>query len=381
MRHRSTRDAVTLVEVIFAIGVILIGLVGLLSILPLAGNRAADAMAMSESARFGDSVMKELQARKLLNRDGLATFAGASFSTTSAITSMGFCLDPLLVATQPTAYAQYDPSIFPMYAPTHDPFTNPSDTGAASWTTSQPRLPRVGLVSASFDTLELARLISENVDDLNAIRPDDRSLPVEIDGLQTDSGLAYGKRIPTGQFSWIATVNVLPGAEYASVSIVVLTKRDYQFEIPSATTSKPNENVQSERVVYVATETGFSGGSGGHVTLVGGQSIESDLRSGDWVMLSSTKPSGTVHRWYRVASAAQEATKKSYTSGTPAWYTGTDIDVWERLVVLDGPDWNFGFSDVSDDVTSAGDVSDNTYATIVPNVVSVTERVVRLNDL
>ncbi len=50
IKHSHSRRAVTLVEVIFSIGVVLIGLVGVASILPLAGNRAQESMNMSAGA-------------------------------------------------------------------------------------------------------------------------------------------------------------------------------------------------------------------------------------------------------------------------------------------------------------------------------------------
>ena len=70
----STRRAVTLVEVVFSIAVILIGLVGLVSILPLAGHRAQEAITMDVGASFGDAVLKEIQIRRWIENQQLIDY-------------------------------------------------------------------------------------------------------------------------------------------------------------------------------------------------------------------------------------------------------------------------------------------------------------------
>ena len=63
---------------------------------------------------------------------------------------------------------------------------------------------------------------------------------------------------------------------------------------------------------------------------------------------------------------------------TPSPNSRIDLDktVWRQKVVLDGPDWSFGYSG-----EAGASWSTNTVATIVEGVVSVTERIVLLRNL
>ena len=114
----SIRRAVTLVEVVFSIAVILIGLVGLVSILPLAGRRAQEAVTMNVGAEFGDAVLKEIQIRRWIQNQQLIDYdtlealkyepgltTGPSLTLTDADADenlhpkvSGVCIDPLYVA-------------------------------------------------------------------------------------------------------------------------------------------------------------------------------------------------------------------------------------------------------------------------------------------
>ena len=69
--RKGLRSAVTLIEVIFSIGVILIGLLGLLSILPLAGQRAQDSVGLSVAPVLASNVQAELNAEKFFNSNRL----------------------------------------------------------------------------------------------------------------------------------------------------------------------------------------------------------------------------------------------------------------------------------------------------------------------
>ena len=75
---RSVRKAVTLVEVIFSIGVVLIGLLGLLSILPLAGKRAQDSISLSVAPVIANNVQAQLLANKFLADDRLGAITFGS---------------------------------------------------------------------------------------------------------------------------------------------------------------------------------------------------------------------------------------------------------------------------------------------------------------
>ena len=80
---RSVRRAVTLVEVIFSIGVVLIGLLGLLSILPLAGKRAQDSISLSVAPVIANNVQAELLASKYLSDDRLGAITFGAIDPSS----------------------------------------------------------------------------------------------------------------------------------------------------------------------------------------------------------------------------------------------------------------------------------------------------------
>jgi hypothetical protein len=110
-------------------------------------------------------------------------------------------------------------------------------------------------------------------------------------------------------------------------------------------------------------------------------------------MLSNNRSDATNHRWYRVAAAdaLDSVGEPERFSGSPAALNsqiGTLLpgthsrQVWRRTVYLSGPDWDFGYKpDKFADDANLAELADNTFATLVENVVSVTEHVIRLNSL
>lgn len=414
--RQTIRRAVTLIEVVFSIGVILIGLLGLLSILPLAGNRAQDSIALSVGPSMGIQVIDRLETQRYLSTGRLSTIPATTGDVSSTLvaspTTPSFCIDPMFASSTnlpANAIANgYTAAVFPYYKATHNPMADPSTLATMA---AQPRMTRVGITRlnnpAQWITVPGALEIAENPDDLLVTRPEDRTLYATLkDGLleAVTGGLEYGKRIPSGDFTWIATVNPLPGGVYASVSVVVIKKRTRAFDTPTATTApeSPQGNGIGERVAYVTYASGFSGGAGGVVHLVSNANTVSRIRSGDWVMLSrNVNPAAggpVYHRWYRVVAVDGKA-EEFTTNGDPstddanlrAKIFGGPHDVWRHKVLLDGPDWAFDFRDVIPNLPNPPNIiprdyadnvpEDNTYATIVEGVVSVTERVVLLSDL
>lgn len=261
-------------------------------------------------------------------------------------------------------------------------------------------MTRVGITRTASPTFFLttseALTIAESDDDLLVTKPDDKSLNARFDdGMVsvTMGGLEYGKRIPKGEFSWFATVNPMPGGVYASVSIVVLKQRDRGFDAPVGIdpASSPEDNADSERLAYVSYASGFSGGAGGTVHLISADNTTDTIPSGSWVMLSRHVPStgAGVHRWYRVVGVSGDPQRLT-TNGSPTVddtvlgcrIPGGNYQVWRHKVLLDGPDWFFGYEVGGVPRNYAdGTFADNTYATIVSDVVSVTERVLKITDL
>ena len=462
---QSVRKAVTLVEVIFSIGVVLIGLLGLLSILPLAGKRAQDSISLSVAPVIANNVQAKLLASKYLSDDrlGAITFGaiapssvgeanpdpqgGPEFPATFPLgyydqviaglnppagVTPSFCIDPMCASLMAAPYNATTPNsyyvgCFPYYKQNHDPMKDPSSAGSTTWQTRQPRMFRVGVKEDSSSTFSRfinvteALRLTENQDDLILTRGSDKSLPATFRSGQVapvNGGLEYGKRIPSGEYSWIATVNPLPGGVYASVSVAVIRRRLRSFDASSNTTPPPTAegNALGERLAYVTYGSGFKGGAGGIVHLTSNANTIPKILPGSWVMLSrfsqvSSDKLIDYHRWYRVISV--DGKEERYAAGTVydnATGSAFTNDVWRQKLTLDGPDWDFAYPGgyattpetnaysttvpsstynnwtpyiIADAVGNPATIpfSSNTYATIVEGVVSVTERVVKLSDL
>lgn len=232
-----------------------------------------------------------------------------------------------------------------------------------------------------------------------------------------NGGLEYGKRIPSGEYSWIATVNPLPGGVYASVSVAVVRRRLRSFDASSNTIPPPTAegNALGERVAYVTYASGFKGGAGGVVHLASNANTVPTILPGSWIMLSRFSQIASdklidYHRWYRVTSV--DGKEERYAAGTVydnATGSAFTNNVWLQKLTLEGPDWDFSYPGgyattpevnaystndsamynnwtpyiVADAPGNPATIpfSSNTYATMVEGVVSVTERVVKLSDL
>ncbi len=439
-RRLSSHRGVTLVEVAFSMGIILIGLVGLISIVPIAGRQAKDAVSLNNATALATAGFAEFQARNYLQsgrwvlksdfdvpaatppissnpREPLSsgrprstvflnTLAQFTPAFSPLITADAVCIDPQFVAHRPGyspagsggPYARFQ-SLgtnghrrlrFPYYKGTYNPLVNPSEpvTGSNQWP-FVPRMTRVTInrgqsMAGQFVSEMEANLLSETGDDLNVAQPDDKSLEpfLESDNV-TGTGVGYGQTQTTGDYSWLATVNSEPGSDYASVSVAVIENRDRSFfTYPNDGTvaETPESNATDERLGYVDFAGGFRGGSGGTVEVVMSAFVDPTVIPGQWVMMSrsfprpSPLPPVQTHRWFRVTGVSNVTDGKPERVVYPDPVHGTDRDVWRLRLMLDGPDWNFGFLTPG---FADATVADNTFITFVRNVVSVTEKTVR----
>ncbi|MBB3204579.1 hypothetical protein FHS27_000343 [Rhodopirellula rubra] len=411
----KTRCGVTLVEVIFAIGVVMIGLLGLVSVLPVAGQRAQSSIDLNIGSELTSAVGKEVLARDWISNDNLIPLGSVGVVNSTPKFIRPFCIDPMMGAAEPSDDASnshadsYNADVFPFYEPNHDPLLDPSQETSVSTTgyAGQPRMLRVGLsdVAALIATgqFETARTLVERPDDLNVLRPKDRSISSSLLGLQASnatSAVPFGRGAPTGQYSWIITVDPFEDTLHASMSVVVLRNRELFDTFPLNDQEPPNGNALSERLCMVAESSGFSGGAGGTVTLLSAGNTPPNIQSNDWIMLSRTvDPNATVpiltanHRWYRVISVDSEpeiiepssntAVDGIFVSDTGASASDKnyrpDTTVWKRTVMLDGPDWSFS-SVAFPAPTNPLDSTENsvTYATLMEGVVAVKEQSISL---
>ncbi|MEZ6138208.1 MAG: hypothetical protein R3C53_25265 [Pirellulaceae bacterium] len=431
LRGNSARRGVTLVEVLFAIGIVIIGLFGIASLLPLAARNAEVANESNEGQAYAQRYYAEFVTRGLNDsskwawfNDGTKAITAAGTlgslatsppiigsSTSNAVVSTGnsggtisthnrhaICIDPgfysdpltlLEISTHTFGPGQaYRPGLFPYYHDDYNPVSNPampSPLLAPPTLRNRPRLLRVGLAHPSianrFAPAKAIQTLFNSIDDLSLTKPADKALPPTRMYEGTPSPFSTATPTPRGlsqsRYSWLATLcprefDATETAsarqeQYYTLSIAVMHNRDRAWFAPLSVDHR--DIPQGERVLGVTPLSGnFIGGDGGRVVLTGSDGMSDVVRSGDWLMFAR----------YQDDSANRGVICR--------WYRviGVDGDAqhtlatantpafWTRNVVLEGPDWVF------DELIPDGDVLNDlpTQATIVSNVVTVFERVI-----
>ena len=400
------RRGVSLLEVMFAIGVIAVGLLGVIAVLPLALSQVGRGDIADRSKRTGENAVAAFDMLAMRNPNTWRYAAGGTVGHPSinpvggAISSnRAFCIDPRFVAANGAgSNTTYDATMFPYF--TRPPLVTPPP----------PRMTRVSLArnpsnASSLRMLtEQADLIFVADDELSFELPKDKTKPPEQEfGAKLPAN--YIKRMSEGTMSWMATVSPKVDVDGQfkdayTLSIVIFNRRDVStvgrnqtmFEDANANGvvdagDTPTYNERLAWIIGDSTDTDASrqfhgdGYGGGEVTIEALSSQSLELRSGDWVMLmlnlTSSTPYTPLFRWYRVVE-----TESPYWDGTQ-FLEGRPIDRtisgnanrpgnYERHVTLIGADWPW--------LNSADKIGTLpvTYATLVTGVVAVYEKTIRL---
>jgi len=391
----NRRSGVSLLEVTFSIGVVMVGLLGVASLLPLAGFQASKGRLADKAAHFGRQSYREFVVRGMGRSNFWALTDGSTFNRNvpgtlinpaanapqpylpapNDPTSPGppyyfprsFCLDPRFVSRNGfTVNSGYDARRFP-YVPMLPNQVPGAWVYPGYW---MHRISLTGFFATAAPISAVNQVLADNVfvaqDDLEFTLPDDRSIgPVQ--------NLTDGKRQFKGSVSWMATL--VPkldrnGAinDMYTLSIVVFDRRD-------STMAMDRDN---ERIVIIPTIADFwSGGFGGGDVRMAArlgdpldrQIADLDIRQGQWVMLSgrvNTNTAGVftvIHKWYRVVAADSEVDLNPHPTSGTAW----------KNVTLTGPDWPVWST------TNQGGVV-NTQVTVMPGVVAVFDKTIRLEN-
>lgn len=291
-----SRSGVTILEVLFAIGVVIVGLLGIASILPVAGHQASESARAAESQALAQDWYAELFTRQLHHQSswiyyndiasspGYATYASIGTAKTGTpncvfprlINKQPVCIDPMFftdpdirattmpsgspppygfVQAVPTAVRPQDrwyrPAVFPYYQDRYNPTLDPAypiDTSLA-WG-EQPRMVRVTFATPGAPALmpagaKFVEQVFASQDEL-AIATDlaDNSVPpVRMPALYDDPP-ASGTTLPIARtsvqtnYSWMATLSpneTFNGGtvEFGTLSLVVIYKRDRIFFDPN----------------------------------------------------------------------------------------------------------------------------------------------------
>ena len=386
MRTKSTIQlGITLVEVLFAIGIIVVGLLGMAGLLAVAGSEMrkglnADAMSTVANNASSEFDIRGMRSTSLYLRYNRAT---ARFEGFTPGPGTSFCIDPGFIAYRtaqvpdPVNTGNTVPGIpvNPLQQnQTLLPFQGSGDYFPYSPITTDPslnleaRMPRVTLRrtvgGGPMDMLQAGELFVGH-DDLSYQRNDPLVAPSQI--YARDSSANRIKRLNLGQYTWFATVTPeITGATSTALdndrfilSIVVLEGRDFRDTYHVGLDGQPGDagtdddgntltddvlelghaqsddkyaySLDSERVVQVVITGG--GISGGEVMLKAPTAAQLNLRPSDWIMLSASSSVGSIFRWYRVSYTESEVKLVTDPSnGNPLYY--------KRNAVLEGADWN-----------------------------------------
>jgi prepilin-type N-terminal cleavage/methylation domain-containing protein len=392
------RRGFSLLEVMFSIAVVSIGLLGVLALFPAASHQAQQGLIADAASRMANNAFREFDVRNMRSpRNWTVGDPNVNDAIIDTWHNQGhsFCIDPMFRDSNSFPYNTSLPNTPLMHRLTL--------VNSLALRTNGNRIPL---------TRQLALEMFMGNDDLTVDRPDDGQLPPV-----QNYGALNNRRQFTGNYSWMATlvpeldpVFVPPVSDPSTLSasdqlllnepptmfndnyllsIIVFHQRDLGFDITSTDPAEHPENV-----AFVKFDGGGVGG--GDVTLTAASEESLKLREDQWIMLGGTlfaydsrwdssgnwgdSAPGRIQypyfRWYRIITSGR--TEK------------LADDSFIRSVTLSGPDWPLAPPDPNQTpppspyqqrraVTPFVHVLD-TKAIIPQGVVNVVERTVRLDD-
>ena len=351
------RRGVSLLEVLFSIGIVAIGLLGVMSLLVVGGRKTSQGAVADAADRVGRSAVRVFDVRGM--RDPTTwtmPLAPHAAYGPSLAPNVAYCLDPVFVAVNGTAYP---PNTFPSSGPAaHFPYFTPASLPG-------PRMVRMSIIQNApsgnpLVVTPVSRMVAEMMcmceDGLITNNPDDKTM-LSRQVFAVDNVGQPVKRAFNGNLSWMAQIvpKDMGGSDQYTLYVVVFDRRD--LAMPAATPSV--DDPEAERVVDVVSMAGAATASaGGEVKLTvrsGRPVVDLKLSSGQWLMLAGQKTvpwgAGTViwpeFAWYKVVSSHEVQPGDDYVYAT-----------------ITGRDWDFAGL--------------QTQAVIVTDVVAVYEKTIRL---
>jgi type II secretory pathway pseudopilin PulG len=384
---RPFHSGISLMEVLVSIGIVAIGLVSVLSLLPVGGIQAQRAETEERKAALGLNAVQDLKNRGVLN---MANWRGFDTSTNTwvqytfnpASTSGDFLppimIDPFMAAvaknnTEYTTISNCPP--VPLFTATASPTVH--GLGMKRLTLQQ----ACTVVSGNLvPNGPLTQALCVSHDDTFANRPDDASLPAESP-YSVDAANNPLKRDFEGLFSWLIT---LTPTELEYEHIAPQPKRQYLMSLVIFNRRLPivpnGDGTQEEIVkVFENPPTQVIDGIGGGDMALYDETATAETKleladPGNWLMLCRYQPTGgsptvwPVFQWYRIVNASPvEATDSS----KPL--------LRQRDVTLSGPDWQkqttFPVIAPANWPAIPGAYKNyNTYACLFDNIVAVYQR-------
>jgi hypothetical protein len=391
--HQSS--GVTIIEVLFSIGIIVTGLLGVAGLIMVAGTQMTQGLAADAMSNAGLNAIAEFDTRKMRRPDSLLWYNPSTSSFTSVLSnnlygpgtdsrwgtagndddgtdgtddigeagygddepSPSFCIDPFFIAQQIDDNNLTSPAV--SYFPGISiPAGNPDQIVQMLRVTLKNNNPGAPYPMELLQSREI--FLAK--DDLSISKPTSATeLPQQM-WIETQAG-KYVKRLNAVETSWMATLtpnrNLMNGAvnqpeptDQYLLSIVIFNNRFINY-------IDPNTAPEKERLLNIEfLNTGFGGGE---VRLSHTDPAALELKHSDWVMLSADSKSGSCFRWYRISYIEDK---------TPNGQINSDGEYY-RNATLQGPDWNR---------PEWHNSNYKTRVTFIPGVVGVFEKTIRLES-
>lgn len=377
--HTSSRRGISLLEVLISIGIMAIGLVSLLSLLPVGGIQAQRAGIEQRKAELGLNVYKDFKTRGMGYVDqATGTCPWLRYNGTNWIPY--FSTPPAAADFPPVAI---DPLMAAAAAGNTFVQTFPANPLAAPAPTMQ-RLTLSSVYHATPTTyFALADSVFRAADDIVIDRGNDAQLPPTNQYANDPATGNPMKRDSLGMFSWLATISPYypdqalsapVAGQHCTLALAIFYRRS--LPNPAAfNLSLVREGQATVTAAGTSLSTDYSSLSGGEVRLQvtappGGFSTTnpnplSYARPGSWLMLCRNKADAAgnlirIFKWYRVV-AAEFVDESSPPPAAPG-----------QSVTLAGPDWEFA------PTQSPTYDNEQTYACLFDGVVAVYERTIQL---
>ena len=273
----AVRRGISLLEVLISMGILTVGLLSVLALVPAGKSQAVKAVIYDRSSVMASNVAADLISRGLLR----PTSWGSTVSTPIAV------FDPLYNVTSGGVWPPAGSSISLK--------ADAATTGASTTV-----YPGAGLYGQSTEIKSASDVLFRSEDDpvytLDGVGPDDPPLPRWSAGSAATPG---GRRSFEGLYSFLATLqtSAIGAPDWSPSAPATLTIVTFQRRDPA-----------SAPIVF--TPDGQTATDGGWTynpsALPSGQKIKDLVRPGTMVLWLNNATSPTAVRWHRVVLAAEQ---------------------------------------------------------------------------
>jgi hypothetical protein len=310
--RRAIGRGVTLLEVLFSMGIVTVGLLGVMIIVPLAGSRSAQGTIADGADRLGRNAIRAFDVYQMRRPDSWSKYDPTNNNYQAYYGGEAFCIDPLYMAANVGTAGIFR---FPYLGTGTPPAGIPWMERISLCTRPGATLPSVlpGTAGSRIMNVEQAGQIFLGGDDLVFSLPEDRTLPPQQ---KFDSSVT--KRQWEGKFSWLATLVPKQGTgnKLYLLSIVVFHRRD-----PTA---------DAERRVDVEV---IDGNQYKLAARAGQPSTDLKVSEGEWILMTGMVGTQESFQWHRV-----DGVKAILPAGEPDFDNVTST-VDTRWVSTFGRDW------------------------------------------